>query len=194
MNLMREPRDTYCVSILPEGGPRLGRRMGLIRPRREPSHGLGSIPPLSALALCGPLSGPYQYVSRPCRSLSACRTLDQFEVCRRHADFEACRLPVFRGLGPAVAGPNLHVARRARQRHDPALREADDAAHLRVQQAVGQSPRRARLVLRVLQLVQAAPQPTRQDARDGRRPRQRTLDHSPTAAKRLLIRNTTRRV
>jgi hypothetical protein len=33
---------------VPESGPRLGWRMSLIRSRREPQNGLGSIPPLSA--------------------------------------------------------------------------------------------------------------------------------------------------
>ena len=38
-------RPSYYV---PESGPRLGWRMSLIRSRREPLNGVGSIPPLSA--------------------------------------------------------------------------------------------------------------------------------------------------
>jgi hypothetical protein len=39
---------TTLCPILPESVPRLGWRMSLIRSRREPPNGLGSIPPRSA--------------------------------------------------------------------------------------------------------------------------------------------------
>src|SRR5687767_1056387 len=84
---------------LSESGPRLGRRMSLIRSRREPPNGLGSIPPLSASAFHGPFSSPYKHVPSPCRSLLPRCGLDQIEFGLGHADFKACCLPFVRRFG-----------------------------------------------------------------------------------------------
>jgi IS1 family transposase/transposase-like protein len=88
------------MTLNTERGPRLGRRHGLIRRRREPVPGLSSILPRSAGdSLCSPFSGSHKRFTRPCRSLSIRCRFNELEFGFCHADFQPCRLPLVRGLG-----------------------------------------------------------------------------------------------
>jgi hypothetical protein len=62
---MREPSTMCRVLLLPESVPRLGWRMSLIRSRREPPNGLGSIRALSASGRAATLRVSQQ-MATPC--------------------------------------------------------------------------------------------------------------------------------